>query len=400
MSRQSAPGATSGITFHTDFDRGSLGQMSRVGPSLYRGTTRHWIKADGIGDQYYWFFFRAAGTKGETATFELGRLTGIYRGNTHEVYTSGTQPVYSYDQSVWHRIPDVSYDDSSKVFRFTHTFESDTVWIAYAHPYPWERAQALAATAKQSPFAHVDQLGRSRERRPIHLITITDPSVPAGRKQVVFVQALQHSGEDAGGYMAEGMVRFLLSDTEETRRVRERFVVHVVPALNPDGLVRGITRYNAAMADLNSLWTDSIVREPEVAAVKQWIAGQYQQGVCVAVFLDIHNQTQQWNNHALIVADDRFRRLLGGFASEWTFQKTTPGRGTAAEYMAQRYDVPAATVELTQSHTGDGRYLDIEDYMRLGERTLLALTAQLGGAAPLLPSPSRQCSRSAPHPST
>lgn len=355
--------------------------MNRVGPNLYRGTTRHWIKADGIGDQYYWFFFRAEGTRGKTTTFELERLTGIYRGNKHEVYTSHTYPVYSDDQSVWHRIPDVSYNNSTKVFRFTHTFDSDTVWIAYAHPYPWKRAEELVARVRQSPFARIEQLGHSREQRPINLISITDSNVPSERKKVVFVQALQHPGEDAGGYMVEGMIRLLTSDAEEARKVRRSFVFHIVPVLNPDGLYRGITRYNAAMQDLNSLWSDSAVREPEVAAVKQWIGNKYREGRCIAAFLDVHNQTQQWNNHALIVADDRFRGLLGDFAREWIFQKSAPSRGTAAEYMTQRYDVPSVTVELTQSHTGDGKYLDIQDYMRLGERMLTALTQQLGRAS-------------------
>ena len=58
--------------------------------------------------------------------FELSDIVGVYRGNTHKVYTDYTQPVFSYDQKNWIRIPDVVYDTASLNFRFTHTFTNET----------------------------------------------------------------------------------------------------------------------------------------------------------------------------------------------------------------------------------------------------------------------------------
>jgi len=38
----------------------------------------HWIKSDGIGNQYYWFYFRVDGVAQRTVTFELTNLIADY----------------------------------------------------------------------------------------------------------------------------------------------------------------------------------------------------------------------------------------------------------------------------------------------------------------------------------
>ncbi|MBW3629462.1 MAG: hypothetical protein KY464_09210 [Gemmatimonadetes bacterium] len=368
------------VTFRADFDRGSMGPLVRVAPGHYVGVPRHWRGKDGIDDQYYWWYFQAVGTRDRTLTIQLDSLSGTYRGGKHEVYTSYTFPVYSYDRRSWQRIPDVSYDGAGRSFRFTHRFERDTVWIAYAHPYPWARAQDLVASLDENPYVRLEEISRSGEGRPITLVTITDPRTPQEGKKTIFVQALQHSGEDAGGFFVEGMIRFLLSDDELARRARERFVYRIVPVMNPDGLYRGVTRFNAAMEDLNSSWSQPVVQVPEVAPVRRWLDDRYAAGKCVAAFLDVHNHTQQGPQNTLIVVDDRFAAAIGDYAKEWNLQKSTQFRGSASEYMAKSYGVPSTTVELSQSHAGDGKYLDISDYERIGARTVMALTRTLDQA--------------------
>ncbi|RKZ59643.1 MAG: hypothetical protein DRQ44_13505 [Gammaproteobacteria bacterium] len=117
------------IKLSYDFDRGSLGEMIEEEPGHFRGSTMHWLKNDSIGDQYYWFYFKADHVKDQTLTFELNDLAGIYRGKQHIVYTDYTQPVYSYDQERWERIRNVRYDSASSTFIFSESFTSEPVWI-------------------------------------------------------------------------------------------------------------------------------------------------------------------------------------------------------------------------------------------------------------------------------
>lgn len=368
------------VSVHADFDRGSLGPMRRIGPNLYRGSTRHWIKADGIGDQYYWFFFRAEGTRGKPLTFVLDRLTGIYRGNTHEVYTSHTRPVFSYDRVSWGRISDVAYDEEAKSFRFSHTFQRDTVWIAYAHPYPWDRAEELVRSLRNSPYATVEQVAHSRERRPVSVVTITDPATADQRKKVVMVQALQHAGEDAGGHLVEGMIKHLLSDDPGARRARQRFIYKIIPAMNPDGLYHGTTRYNLGMQDLNSIWLGS-TEEPEVAGVKRWVDGWRAAGWCIDLFIDVHSHSQQIRRNVFLAAPTWGPEITEQMRRRWSVAHGRSNlQGSAVSYLSSRYGVPAATLELTQSDLGEGEYLDVDDYRRFGRETVEGLAGHFEGA--------------------
>jgi cytosolic carboxypeptidase protein 2/3 len=87
--------------------------------------------------------------------------------------------------------------------------------------------------------------------------------------------ALQHAGEDAGGYLVEGLINYLISEDPGAQEAREKFIFHIIPMMNPDGMVNGITRYNTAMEDLNNIWLNDERAQPEVTGVKNWVDRWY-----------------------------------------------------------------------------------------------------------------------------
>ena len=48
-----------------------------------------------------------------------------------------------------------------------------------------------------------------------------------------------HPGEVQSSFALEGLVEFLLGDSEEANSIRSRFIVYVVPMLNIDGVING-----------------------------------------------------------------------------------------------------------------------------------------------------------------
>ena len=70
------------IKLSQDFDRGSIGIITEEEPGLFKGNTKHWLKRDSIGDQYYWFYFKAVHVKDKMVSFELTDLIGNYRKKT------------------------------------------------------------------------------------------------------------------------------------------------------------------------------------------------------------------------------------------------------------------------------------------------------------------------------
>jgi hypothetical protein len=361
------------IKLSYDFDRGSLGDITEEKPDYFKGNTKHWLKRDSIGDQYYWFYFKAENVAGKAVNFELNNLVGVYRGNPHLVYTDYTQPVYSYDQENWKRIKNVKYDSASHTFQFSQEFDNDPVWIAYAHPYPTSRLQSVLDKIKNSEFVQIKNIASTKEGRDVVLIKITNPQIPDVNKKNIFIMALQHAGEDAGGYMAEGLINFLVSDEEEAKIARERFNYIVIPMMNPDGTYNGTSRYNMVLEDLNNIWLNDEKAQPEVTGVKKWVDTWYTIGNDIDMFIDIHNHSQFHQYHVFIFQDHNQDSLVTLMDEYWPIRIWhSEFKGSSCSYF-QRKGIPSGTIELSQSHLDDGKYLDIEDYLSYGKGTVIAL---------------------------
>lgn len=48
-----------------------------------------------------------------------------------------------------------------------------------------------------------------------------------------------HPGESNASFMVEGILDFLVSEAEEAKQLRNKYVFKVIPMLNPDGVVIG-----------------------------------------------------------------------------------------------------------------------------------------------------------------
>jgi len=361
------------VKISADFDKGSIENFTEAVPNHLTGTTKHWLKRDSIGDQYYWFYFKAEQVKNKRVTFELKDLIGVYRETPHIVYTDYTQPVYSYDQQNWHRITNVKYDSASYTFQFTEHFEKEPVWIAYAHPYPTSRVDNLLERIKSSEYVKINQLAKTKEGRDISLVHITDTDIPDDEKKTILILALQHAGEDAGGFMAEGLIRFLLSEEKEAIVARKRFNYLIVPMMNPDGIFNGTSRYNMEMEDLNNIWLNDEKEQPEVTGLKKWADSWLSAGNEIDLFIDIHNHTQFHQYNVFIFQDHELDSLVTIMDGYWPIRIWhSEFKGSSCSYF-YKMGIPSGTIELSQSHLADGNYLSIEDYLSFGKGTVQAL---------------------------
>jgi hypothetical protein len=361
------------IKLSHDFDRGSIGIINEGEPGLLKANTKHWLKRDSIGDQYYWFYFKADQVKDKMVSFELYDLIGNYRKKTHVVYTDYTQPVYSYDQQNWERIKDVKYDSALHTFQFSQRFIKEPVWIAYAHPYPTSRLKSVIDNIKTSEFVQIENIAKTDQGRNVTLIKITDTQVPDHNKRNILILALQHAGEDAGGYMAEGLINFLVSDAKEAVKARELFNYIIVPMMNPDGTYNGTSRYNMQMEDLNSIWLNDNKAQPEVTGVKEWEASWNAGGNRIDLFIDIHNHSQKHKENRFIFPDHSLDSLAIIMCKHWPFRAMhSEFKGSSNDYFNKK-GISSGTVELSQSHLADGKYLEIEDYLSFGKGIVVAL---------------------------
>jgi hypothetical protein len=92
-------------------------------------------------------------------------------------------------------------------------------------------------------------LGRSAEGREVPLLRLR--GARPGRPKLL-VLAGQHPSEHCGTWACEGLVEHLLSPIAEAREIADAFDLAVVPMINPDGNVRGLSGANAEGINLFS----------------------------------------------------------------------------------------------------------------------------------------------------
>jgi cytosolic carboxypeptidase protein 5 len=161
-------------------------------------------------------------------------------------------------------------------------------------------------------YIHREVITYSREKRPMEMITFTKDTKrkeerealieglfpeangdPESRphifdKKTIFLSCRVHPGETPASYVLDGIMKFLLKQTEQAKTLLEKFVFKVVPQLNPDGVYRGYWRLDTMAQNLNRFYTNPHPEhQPTIFGVKKVIVQQYQYKK-LDVYVDLH----------------------------------------------------------------------------------------------------------------
>ena len=108
-------------------------------------------------------------------------------------------------------------------------------------------------------------IGTSARGRPLELVQFGNP---AATRHVVLISR-QHPPEVTGTLALIRYVEALLGDGPLATHFRERFRVHLVPVVNPDGVDLGHWRHNTGGVDLNRDWV--AFHQPETRLVRDTV---------------------------------------------------------------------------------------------------------------------------------
>jgi hypothetical protein len=134
-----------------------------------------------------------------------------------------------------------------------------------------------------SPLAQVTEIARTAHDRPVRAIRIGPQD---GGEGTFYLQGMQHTSEWAGGRVLSAMARYLVSDAGAS--LRQRYVFHLVPVVNVDGLYDW---RQAPEGNMNRDWEAFGMRETR--GVRDYIQGFVADGERLLYGMDMH---MGWSN--------------------------------------------------------------------------------------------------------
>jgi hypothetical protein len=274
------------IVVSAGFEGGSIGRVETVAPGHLRCAIKGQADQNQRNRQANWYYFRLDHLPRSEVRIDFTDLVGEYnfRPGSHAV-TRNTRPVFSYDNRTWQHFDaaQMSWDEQAVQLTLRFTPTQGTVWIAHMTPYGGRELARLAGT--RSPYIKRGIAGRTLHGREIPLLTITDSSIADNSKKVVWLMARQHAWETGTSWVADGAVRFLVSNDAEAAGIRRSTVFEVIPLFDRDGAAEGAVRFNANGYDNNRNWDTADPKlMPEIDSVRATIlAGGFD------LFLALHN---------------------------------------------------------------------------------------------------------------
>jgi hypothetical protein len=279
------------ISFHTDFEGGSLGRAQEVKRGHYRCPVIGQVDQDKRNRQASWYYFRIDGARGQALTLDMTDLPGEYNYRPNRgAITAETLPFFSEDGERWKQITDAEYDTAVPLLRLRITPAANRIWIAHQPPYTNRNLDKLLDEVRGNKALSQDIIGKTVQGRDLRLLTITDPIVPAASKKHLWILFRQHAWEAGSSWAGEGAIRFLLSDDPAAVRIRRAAIFKIFPMCDPDGVARGGVRFNINGYDLNRNWdvTDK-VKMPEISAQRGAIFRWMDSGGRADMVLTLHN---------------------------------------------------------------------------------------------------------------
>ncbi len=381
------------LTVTANFDGGNIGKVEVLSPTHIRCALTGQVDQDGRNRQANAYYFRVDGAKGQQITIDLVNLPGEYNYVPNQgAVTKDTVPVSSEDNRTWDNVAGIEFDAKVPQLRMRVTPKGNRIWISHVPPYTNDQLARLISAARYRPNFKSEDIGKSVKGRPLFLFTITDSKVPEANKKVIWLMARQHSWESFSSWVAEGAVRFLLSDEPEAKQLRQGAIWKILPAADPDGLASGGVRFNAHGFDLNRNWDiEDPIKMPEITAQRKAIFGWLDGGHHVDLFLSMHNTETSEYLEGPPNSDGRFKALGERFFTllkekttfaptrelTWAAETTSSGKAgrmNVSQGLWRDRQLPAFISEQRISMNSKlGRIATIDDRMKYGVELVQAM---------------------------
>jgi hypothetical protein len=333
----------------------------------------------------HWHFQLHAPAGSELA-LSLEHFDNIWNGRFGSPLSERTNCYASSDGSNWTSFPVRKTEDNR--LEFTVRMERDTLTLARLEPYRLSDLDRFLAEIESHSSVEIASIGRTVEGRPLEIVRVGDPGAPIN----VLIRARSHPWEPGGNWVAEGLIRSLLEESDENRRYLDRYCLYVLPMADKDGVVRGRTRFNVLGMDLNRGWERPASPDlaPENHALETWLDAMTGRGTRFQLAMDLHND----NSGRLHLSQSEARqeahaenmKRLESLLYKYTWftegrKEPQPGSPwTFGEGLLARYGIDACILELNCDWIAGLQKPPFgTDWMRFGRQLREVFFQYLGG---------------------
>jgi cytosolic carboxypeptidase protein 2/3 len=300
------------LVFESRFESGNLKKAISTTENEYDLYLKNDYNSQGYGQ---WYYFKVSNTrKNTTYTFNI-----VNHFKPDSLYNQGMKPLaYSvkkakYEGCGWFRIgQNVWYYPTgtkkkngwgiyySMSFSFEFEYDKDEVYFCHSYPYTYRDLKDFLKICndKKADRVRRTELCKSLGGNSLDYIIITNFESPDGdiaKRESVIITGRVHPGETVSSFIVEGILEFLISDSDVAKQLRDTYVFKIVPMLNPDGVVLGNYRCSLSGQDLNRQWANATARlYPEIFYTKQML-NKTVGSRPINFFIDVHGHSRKKN---------------------------------------------------------------------------------------------------------
>jgi hypothetical protein len=213
--------------------------------------------------------------------------------------------------------------------------------VQWHPPYTYTQGEDFVASLREDRRVKTERIGESEEKRHLWMLRITDDST-APKKRVI-IRARAHGYESGGSYAMEGMLRWLIADSDWALQALRKYEFFVIPMANPDGVFNGLGRLTKPQgADV--VWASVPNPDKAHSAVREVV-----DRIKPVIFVDLHNWQHKYRD-GLLDMDARYReQFLLHMPDQRQFEKrwqvrdpepvptSEPARETMGQYCHRVY---------------------------------------------------------------
>ncbi len=261
-----------GITFTSDYDNGSLEDVSSVGIDEFNCTI--YGEPGALGTAKYWFRFKMTGVAGRTITLNID-------------HSRNPRPVISLDGVTWRRL---TAGEAPSLYQIVLAFgpSEDSAELAFFYPFGVaEIYQQVSDIVNTTEHASTQTIGQSFQGRDMWMVTVTDTTVPDTDKHRVWVHSRVHAGEVTATHTVLGILEQITENSPLGELLRRHCIFNIVPLMNIDGVFLGHTRWDSQGFDIERDWCTPVTL-PEVLNIKAQVDNFMAGSNPIEVALNLH----------------------------------------------------------------------------------------------------------------